>query len=48
VTPHEVWFGRPPRLQNETVTEENSEEEEDTKDSADEEYIFSELHRKVF
>jgi hypothetical protein len=30
------------------MTEENSKEEEDTKGSADEDYIFSELHRKVF
>jgi hypothetical protein len=49
VTPFEVWFGRPPRLQGTDRTiEEDLEVEGGLIDSADEDHIFSELHKRVF
>jgi hypothetical protein len=48
VTLYKVWFRRPPRLQDEIREDKDSEDKEESEDSADDEYIFSELHQRVF
>jgi hypothetical protein len=48
ITLYKVWFRRPSRLQDKTIVNKDSEDKEEGKDSADKEYIFSELYYKVF
>jgi len=48
ITPYEVWFGRTPRFQDFEEALEQVPEAVDIEDSVDEDYIFSELYRKVF